>query len=75
MDWSSNGEIFKIFLNEVDSFIYNNQDIENYQEFINEAFSSLITNKTISSIYKDEGYIKFSLLFRLYVQINGVKYE
>ena len=75
MDWSSNGEIFKVFLKEVDAFIYNNQDIENYQEFIDKAFNTLITNKTISSIFKDEGYIKFSLLFRLYTHINGVKYE
>lgn len=71
MDLGENSELFKMFIKIIEKYIQDNQDIDDYQIFIDELYDKLLYDKNISTIYKSEGYIKFALLILLYKKING----
>jgi len=58
---------FNVFMNVVVEFISR----INYTDLLNEGFDFLFADQRISTVYKDEGYLKFALLHTYKCYIDG----
>lgn len=67
MDYTSKDSSFIAFLCEIRSIVSQS----NQNDLLENGLQIVMNNDNISSIYKDPGYIKFSLAYIYYLYING----